>query len=81
MLLDLSYEANGAVKAEEFVTFKSINQDVPGLGDGAYYDSTTGSLTVAKGPWNVGLSGIVKGAKVPLDKFKSLAQTALGRLP
>jgi hypothetical protein len=79
--LNLSYEANGAVKGEEFVTLKSANQDVPGLGDGAYYDSTIGSLTVAKGPWNVRLSGMVKGVKVPLDKFKSLAQTALGRLP
>jgi hypothetical protein len=81
MSFNVSYEAKGAVNAEEFVTLKSISQDVPGLGDGAYYDSTVGILTVAKGPWKVRVSSVVKGAKAPLDSLKSLAQTALGRLP
>src|SRR5260221_8558590 len=74
MSFNVSYEAKGAVNAEEFVALKSVNQDVPGLGDGAYYDPAVGILAVAKGPWNVRLSGVVKGAKAPLDKLKSLAQ-------
>jgi hypothetical protein len=79
--VNLSYEASGARNAEEFVALKSLNQDVPGLGDAAFFDSTLGFLTVAKGPWNMRLSGTIKGVKAPLDKLKSLAQTALGRLP
>jgi len=79
--LNLIYDAKGARNAEDFVQLKSVNQDVPGLGDGAYFDSAIGALTVAKGPWIVRLSGFVQGANATLEKLKPLAQTALGRMP
>jgi hypothetical protein len=60
---------------------KSVNQDVPGLGDGAFFDSTSGALTVAKGSLIVRVSGTLQAAKIPLDKLKALVQIALGRLP
>ncbi len=79
--LNLRYAANGALNDDEFVTLKSVNQDVPGLGEGAYFDPQVHLLTVAKGPWIVRVSGTIQAAIAPLEKLMALAQAALGRLP
>jgi hypothetical protein len=79
--LNLRYADKGARNDDDFVQLKSVNQDVPGLGDGAHFDAAIGALTIAKGQWVVKLSGNVGGALATLDKLKPVAQTALGRLP
>jgi hypothetical protein len=79
--LNLRYDPKGALSSQDFAPLKTVNQDVPGLADGAFFDSTSGALTVAKGSLIVRVSGTLQAAKIPLDKLKALVQIALGRLP
>jgi hypothetical protein len=79
--LNLRYVSNGALNYDDYVQLKTVNQNVSGLGDGAFFDSTIHILTIAKGPWLVKLSGNVQGATAPLDKLSAVAKTVLGRLP
>ncbi len=78
----LEYNGQGALQADDYVQQKgSTAQEVPGLGDGAYFDPQVHLLTVAKGPWMVRVNGYVQAANAPLEKLTPLAQTVLGRLP
>jgi len=79
--LNLTYVATGALKDEDYKALASLSQNVPGLGEGAFFDPSIGALTVAKGPWIMRVSGFVQGALTTLDKLTPVAQTALGRLP
>lgn len=78
---NLSYHPEGAAKSDDFAPLKSANQDVPGVGEAAFYDPTLGALTVAKGVWVMRLSGNLTAGLAPVEKLKPLAQTALSRLP
>jgi hypothetical protein len=79
--VNLNYESGGALKSDDFTQLQSVNQNVPGLGEAAYFDANIGALSIAKGSWIVRLSGFVQGKTAPLDKLTPLAQTVLGRLP
>jgi hypothetical protein len=78
----VEYHPTGGLMSDEYIQMKSSSaKDVPGLGDGAYFDPLVHQLAVAKGVWVVRLSGLVQGSNAPLEKLTPLAQTALGRLP
>jgi len=79
--VQVAYDAKGGLNADDYVNSKdSAAQDVPGLGDGAYFNSLH-HLVVAKGLWFIVVNGLAAGNPVPLEKLTPLAQTALGRLP
>jgi hypothetical protein len=79
--LQLTYDEKGGLNASDYVDSKDpSSQDVPGLGDGAYFNALH-HLVVAKGQWFIVVNGLIEGNPVPLEKLTPLAQTVLGRLP
>ena len=83
LYLLLEYDPAGALQTADYVQQKTANaQDMPGLGDGAYFDPANHMLQVAKGPWMVRLNGyMLPDGNVGPDKLTPLAKAVLGRLP
>jgi hypothetical protein len=80
--VNIGYYPEGAVNNyDDYGRYKELDQDVPGLGDGAFYIVEGHLLYAAKGPWLVHMSGSVQAQPAELDKLTPLMQTALGRLP
>jgi hypothetical protein len=77
----LRYAAEGGVNYSDYTQLKPLNQDVPGLGDGAFFDAAIGQMTIAKGNWIVKLSGNVNGGLATIEILTPIAQAALSRLP
>lgn len=57
-------------------------EHLPGLGDDAIWDTSTSTLTVAKGLWWFSLTGVVTGgASVTQDQWLPIAQRIVGQIP
>lgn len=79
--LHIVYLTGSAAGSDAFVAAKKGVQDVPGLGDAAYFNPVMSEIGIAKGSWSLTINGILQDGKASLEALTPAAQAALGRLP